>query len=91
MMDTLEDSLMDFSKVFNNQLGTYKGQPVSHILNPPLAPIQMRPHDVAFTLFPSIDAKIDQLVKQGVLEVNLNTKLGHSHGTHHEAKILQDH
>lgn len=47
MIDTLQNLLRDFSEVFE-QRGGFKSQPVSFTLNLTVAPIQMKPHHVAF-------------------------------------------
>lgn len=56
MMDTLQNILRNFSEVFDEHFGAYKGQPVSFKLDQTVAPIWMEPHHVAFTLNPTIDA-----------------------------------
>ncbi|XP_060546945.1 uncharacterized protein K02A2.6-like [Pantherophis guttatus] len=67
--DTWEEDLMrEFAEVFNNELGKYKGSPISFNLDPQVAPIRIKPRRVPFALRPKIDEQLDKLVTQGVLE-----------------------
>ncbi|XP_060543046.1 uncharacterized protein K02A2.6-like [Pantherophis guttatus] len=67
--DTWEEDLMrEFAEVFNNELGKYKGSPISFNLDPQVAPIRIKPRRVPFALRPKIDEQLDKLVAQGVLE-----------------------
>ncbi|XP_026537681.1 uncharacterized protein K02A2.6-like, partial [Notechis scutatus] len=58
----------DFQEVFTEQLGKYKGSPISFNLCPDIAPIRLKPRRVLFALKPKIDEQLDKLIAQGVLE-----------------------
>lgn len=54
--------------VFNNKLGKYTGKPVSFSLEPQVQPCRLKPRRVPFALRPKVDAEIDKLIAQGILE-----------------------
>ncbi|XP_026530759.1 uncharacterized protein K02A2.6-like, partial [Notechis scutatus] len=58
----------DFQEVFTEQLGKYKGSPISFKLCPDVAPIRLKPRRVPFAHKPKIDEQLDKLIAQGVLE-----------------------
>lgn len=60
------------TSVFEERLGAYKGPSVSFMLELTVAPIQMKPHCIIFTLCPKADAEIDYLVKHNVLAALVN-------------------
>ncbi|XP_032078818.1 uncharacterized protein K02A2.6-like [Thamnophis elegans] len=65
---TLEDTLREFSDVFDGQLGRYKGTPISLSLDPQVAPIRLKARRVPFALRAKVDAELDKLLAQGVIE-----------------------
>ena len=65
---SLEDIYRDFPEVFDRSLGCYTGPPVSLQLDPAVAPIRMKARRVPFALKERIDAELDKLVAQGILE-----------------------
>ncbi|KAM3821018.1 leucine-rich repeat and death domain-containing protein 1 [Vipera latastei] len=46
----------------------YKGAPISLNLDPAVTPIRIKSHRMPFALKPKIDAELDKLVQQGVLQ-----------------------
>ncbi|XP_026526821.1 uncharacterized protein K02A2.6-like, partial [Notechis scutatus] len=60
--------VQEFQDVFTEELGKYKGSPISFSLSPEIAPIRLKPRRVPFTLKPKIDEQLDKLIAQGVLE-----------------------
>ncbi|XP_032078769.1 uncharacterized protein K02A2.6-like [Thamnophis elegans] len=58
----------EFPAVFDGTLGKYTGTPVSFNLDPSVQPVRMKPRRVPIALKPKVDAKLDKLVAQGVLE-----------------------
>ncbi|XP_013921713.1 PREDICTED: uncharacterized protein K02A2.6-like [Thamnophis sirtalis] len=60
--------LKDYADIFNGQLGQYKGTPISLNLDPQVAPIRLKAHRVPFALMLKVDAELDKLLAQGVLE-----------------------
>ncbi|XP_070597955.1 uncharacterized protein [Erythrolamprus reginae] len=58
----------EFSDVFSNTLGCYVGTPISLNLDPKVAPIRLKPRRVPFALRKKVDAELDKLIQQGVLE-----------------------
>nr|XP_034982155.1 uncharacterized protein K02A2.6-like [Zootoca vivipara] len=58
----------EFAMLFDGSLGCYKGAPIDFALDPSIAPIRLKPRRVPFALKPKIDAELDKLVAQGVLE-----------------------
>ncbi|XP_026530779.1 uncharacterized protein K02A2.6-like, partial [Notechis scutatus] len=64
----------DFQEVFTEQLGKYKGSPISFNLCPDIAPIRLKPRRVPFALKPTIDKQLDKLIAQGVLEPIANAR-----------------
>ncbi|XP_013916254.1 PREDICTED: uncharacterized protein K02A2.6-like [Thamnophis sirtalis] len=65
---SLEDVLTEFADIFDGQLGSYKGTPISLNLDPQVAPIQLKARRVPFALRAKVDAELDKLLAQGVLE-----------------------
>ncbi|XP_032081537.1 uncharacterized protein K02A2.6-like, partial [Thamnophis elegans] len=63
------DSVLDeFSDVFDGKLGCYKGTPISLCLDPQVAPVRLKARRVPFALRAKVDAELDKLIEQGVLE-----------------------
>ncbi|KRY64914.1 Uncharacterized protein T4A_14025 [Trichinella pseudospiralis] len=60
--------LRKYRSVFTEELGMYVGKPVSLDLDPNVTPICMKARKVPFALREKIDAELDKLVEQGVLE-----------------------
>ncbi|XP_032069854.1 uncharacterized protein K02A2.6-like, partial [Thamnophis elegans] len=58
----------EFPAVFDGTLGKYTGTPVSFNLDPSVQPVRMKPRRVPIALKPKVDAELDKLVAQGVLE-----------------------
>lgn len=58
----------EFTDIFDNSLGKYKGNPISFNLDPQVAPIFLKPRRVPFTLHPKVDLELDKLIAQGVIE-----------------------
>ncbi|XP_032080207.1 uncharacterized protein K02A2.6-like [Thamnophis elegans] len=58
----------EFPAVFDGSLGKYTGTPVSFNLDPSVQPVRMKPRRVPIALKPKVDAELDRLVAQGVLE-----------------------
>lgn len=54
--------------MFNSELGKFTGEPVKLRLNPSVPPIGFKARNIAFALRPKVEAEIDKLVRQGVLE-----------------------
>lgn len=65
---TVEGVLAKFDHVFKEELGKFNGPLVSLHLDPSVTAIRMRPRRVPFALKPKIDAELDRLIEQGVLE-----------------------
>ncbi|XP_032090813.1 uncharacterized protein K02A2.6-like, partial [Thamnophis elegans] len=65
---SIEDILRDFADVFDGQLGCYKGTPISLSLDPQVAPIRLKARRVPFALRAKVDAELDKLLAQGVIE-----------------------
>ncbi|XP_032091769.1 uncharacterized protein K02A2.6-like, partial [Thamnophis elegans] len=71
MTDTSADValvLSDYADIFDGQLGRYKGNPISLNLDPQVAPIRLKARRVPFALRPKVEAELDKLVAQGILE-----------------------
>ncbi|XP_060126555.1 uncharacterized protein K02A2.6-like [Zootoca vivipara] len=64
----------EFAAVFDVSMGCYKGPPVALSLNPAVVPIRMKARQVPFALKPKIDAELDHLIKEGVLEPVLHAR-----------------
>ncbi|XP_015278716.1 PREDICTED: uncharacterized protein LOC107120515 [Gekko japonicus] len=58
----------EFPDVFGGGLGKYKGPPVSFELDPSVTPIRLKYRKVPIPLKPRIEAELDKLIAQGVLE-----------------------
>ncbi|XP_013913085.1 PREDICTED: LOW QUALITY PROTEIN: uncharacterized protein LOC106542012 [Thamnophis sirtalis] len=65
---SLEGILSEFADVFDGQLGCYKGTPISLSLDPQVAPIWLKARRVPFALRAKVDAELDKLLAQGVIE-----------------------
>ncbi|XP_013913299.1 PREDICTED: uncharacterized protein LOC106542174 [Thamnophis sirtalis] len=65
---SLEDVLLEFSDVFDSQLGSYRGTPISLNLNPQVAPIRLKARRMPFALRAKVDTELDKLLAQGVLK-----------------------
>ena len=65
---SLENVCQAFPEVFDGSLGCYTGPPVSFQLDPTVAPIRLKARRVPFALKEKIDAELDKLLAQGVLE-----------------------
>ncbi|XP_032069726.1 uncharacterized protein K02A2.6-like [Thamnophis elegans] len=66
--NALDCLVNEFPEVFDGNLGKYTGTPVSFNLDPSVQPVRMKPRRVPITLKPKVDAELDRLVAQGVLE-----------------------
>ncbi|XP_060539010.1 uncharacterized protein K02A2.6-like [Pantherophis guttatus] len=66
--DNFEDLMAEFADVFNDNLGKYKGSPISLNLDPKVAPVRLKPRRVPFALKPLVDKELDKLIAQGILE-----------------------
>lgn len=64
----LKTLIKEFPTVFNGKLGTYTGTPISFNLNPQVAPHQLKPLKVSFALKLKVDAELNRLITQGILE-----------------------
>ncbi|XP_026578597.1 uncharacterized protein K02A2.6-like, partial [Pseudonaja textilis] len=63
------DSLFsDYADVFSDELGCYKGTPISFSVDPQAVPVRLKPRRVPFALRSKLDAELDKLLKQGVIE-----------------------
>ncbi|XP_060115356.1 uncharacterized protein K02A2.6-like, partial [Heteronotia binoei] len=58
----------EFPEVFDGSLGSYKGPPITLPIDPTVRPIRLKARRVPFTLKPKIEAELDRLTAQGVLE-----------------------
>lgn len=58
----------EFPSVFDGKLGMYTGKPVSFNLDPAVAPICLKPRRIPFALKAKVNAELDKLIAQGVLE-----------------------
>ncbi|XP_015284843.1 PREDICTED: uncharacterized protein K02A2.6-like [Gekko japonicus] len=58
----------EFADVFGGGLGRYKGPPVSFELDPAVTPVRLKYRKVPIPLKPKIEAELDKLIEQGVLE-----------------------
>ncbi|XP_060094815.1 LOW QUALITY PROTEIN: uncharacterized protein K02A2.6-like, partial [Heteronotia binoei] len=58
----------EFLTVFDSILGTYTGEPVTLQLDPNVQPLRLKARRVPFALKPKIEAELDGLTAQGVLE-----------------------
>ncbi|XP_060110493.1 uncharacterized protein K02A2.6-like, partial [Heteronotia binoei] len=58
----------EFPEVFDGSLGSYRGPPISLPLDPTVRPIRLKARRVPFALKPKIEAELDRLTTQGVLE-----------------------
>ncbi|XP_060112835.1 uncharacterized protein K02A2.6-like [Heteronotia binoei] len=58
----------EFPDVFDGSLGSYKGPAISLPLDPTVRPIRLKARRVPFALKPKIEAELDRLTAQGVLE-----------------------
>ncbi|XP_015269353.1 PREDICTED: uncharacterized protein K02A2.6-like [Gekko japonicus] len=57
-----------FPQVFAKGLGTFTGTPVSFDLNPLVGPIRLKYRKVPISIRPKIEAELDKLIEQQVLE-----------------------
>ncbi|KRX23258.1 Uncharacterized protein T07_6398 [Trichinella nelsoni] len=64
----ISEVLRKYQSVFTEELGMYVGKPVSLDLDPHVTPICMKARKVPFALREKIDAELDKLVEQRVLE-----------------------
>ncbi|XP_060100949.1 uncharacterized protein K02A2.6-like, partial [Heteronotia binoei] len=58
----------EFPEVFDGSLGSYKGPPITLPIDPTVRPIRLKARRVPFALKPKIEAELDRLTAQGVLE-----------------------
>ncbi|XP_060100332.1 uncharacterized protein LOC132575538, partial [Heteronotia binoei] len=58
----------EFPEVFDGSLGSYRGPAISLPLDPTVRPIRLKARRVPFALKPKIEAELDRLTAQGVLE-----------------------
>ncbi|XP_032072036.1 uncharacterized protein K02A2.6-like [Thamnophis elegans] len=66
--NALDCLVNEFPDVFDGKLGKYTGTPVSFNLDPSVQPVRMKPRRVPIALKPKVDAELDKLVAQGILE-----------------------
>ncbi|XP_060543768.1 uncharacterized protein K02A2.6-like isoform X2 [Pantherophis guttatus] len=66
--DELDTLLEEFKEVFDGKLGKFVGKPISFNLDKTITPIRLKPRRVPFALRPKVDAQLDKLIAQGVLE-----------------------
>ncbi|KFD49840.1 hypothetical protein M513_09307 [Trichuris suis] len=66
--------LQEFPDIFRTDFGEYTGPPVSLRLDPTVAPIQLKARRVPIALVPKIDAEIDRLILQGIVEPTENAE-----------------
>lgn len=64
----INEVLEKFKDVFSEELGTFKGMPVSFHIDPSVAPVQLKARNVPFALRPKIEKELKRLQEQGVLE-----------------------
>lgn len=64
----------EFADVFSESLGKYNGSPISLNLDPQVAPIRLKPRRVPLALRSKVDAALDKLIDQGVLEPTDHSK-----------------
>ncbi|XP_060092259.1 uncharacterized protein K02A2.6-like, partial [Heteronotia binoei] len=58
----------EFPEVFDGSLGSYKGPPITLPIDPMVRPIRLKARRVPFALKQKIEAELDRLTAQGVLE-----------------------
>ncbi|XP_013918131.1 PREDICTED: uncharacterized protein K02A2.6-like [Thamnophis sirtalis] len=68
LASSLDSLLSEFDDIFSDALGCYKGNPISLNLDPMVAPIRLKARRVPFALRARVDAEIDKLISQGILE-----------------------
>ncbi|CDW58845.1 Kelch 4 and F-box-like and Kelch 3 and RVT 1 doma in containing protein [Trichuris trichiura] len=71
---TIKSLLEEFSDVFKEDLGTYKGPNVTLPLDPEVLPIRRRARNVPLAIRPRIETEIKRLLKEEVLEPIANPK-----------------
>ncbi|KFD50051.1 hypothetical protein M513_09011 [Trichuris suis] len=71
---TIKSLLEEFSDVFKEDLGTYKGPKVTLPLDPKVLPIRLRARNVPLAIRPRIEAEIKRLLREKVLEPVTNPK-----------------
>lgn len=64
----IEALCQEFLTIFDDTLGTYKGTTVSFSLDPHIQPRRLKPRRVPFALHSKVDAELDKLFAQGILE-----------------------
>ncbi|KAB0793260.1 hypothetical protein PPYR_12880 [Photinus pyralis] len=64
----IERVLQQFSDVFDNNLGNFRGKPVKLEIDSTVRPIRLKARNVAFALRPKIEAEVEKLIRQGILE-----------------------
>ncbi|XP_015275073.1 PREDICTED: uncharacterized protein K02A2.6-like, partial [Gekko japonicus] len=62
------DVCNEFPRVFDGSLGKFTGAPISLDLDPAVRPIRIKARFPPLTVRPKIEAELDKLVAQGVLE-----------------------
>lgn len=72
--DPLEQVLNDFKEVFQEGLGTYTGPTVSLPLDPTVPPKRFKARNVPLALRPKIDAALDRLLADDVIEEVTNPR-----------------
>ncbi|KAB0801764.1 hypothetical protein PPYR_03950 [Photinus pyralis] len=60
--------IQEFSEVFKDELGEFKGNPIKFVFQENVSPVVLRARRVPFALKPKIEEELDKLVRQGVLE-----------------------
>ncbi|XP_033002290.1 uncharacterized protein K02A2.6-like [Lacerta agilis] len=66
--NTFEKLYEEFTPLFDGSLGCYKGPPINFELDQGVTPVRLKPRRVPFALQPKIEAELDKLVQQKVLE-----------------------
>ncbi|XP_054723042.1 uncharacterized protein K02A2.6-like [Uloborus diversus] len=65
---TLDSVVEEFSDVFKDELGTYKGAPITLKLDPTFRPIQLKARTVPYALKQKIEKELQRLQEQGAIE-----------------------
>ncbi|XP_031332218.1 uncharacterized protein K02A2.6-like [Photinus pyralis] len=65
---SLDELVLEFQEVFSEGLGQYKGPPIKFALDPSIAPVSCRARNIPFALRGKVEAELEKLVRQGVLQ-----------------------
>lgn len=60
--------IKEYPEVFNENLGQYKGPPVTFDLDSTVKPITLKARNIPFALKDKVDKELERLIEQGVLE-----------------------